>query len=445
VAAAWAWYIGRRDIKLGRRVALKFLPEESVKDLGALRRFEHEARSASALEHPNICPIYEFGEHEGQPFIVMQLLEGQTLRQLISAAVQEKPPLELSRLLDLATQITNGLEAAHRRGIIHRDIKPGNIFVTSQGQAKILDFGLAKLTTTGTVAEEDSEQTCRGDLGSGATPRETAAKATSDSFLSRTGVAMGTAGYMSPEQVRGEKLDVRTDLFSFGLVLYEMATGKRAFDDDTGSVRQEVILKQTPSPARELNPKIPARLEAIINRALEKDREVRYQSAAAILADLKPLKPVRKPIRWRAVTGAALVVVTLAAGRWWFFSRKAHAPTDKDTIVLGDFANGTGDPIFDDTLKQALFVDLEQSPFLHVLSDRKMAQTMQMMGLSSDDRLTATSAQELCRREGAAVWVHHEFGCRVPAHPKRHRLRNRRFNSHHAGSGNQQSRSAQDA
>ena len=217
------------DIKLGRRVALKFLPEESAKNSAALGRFEREARSASALEHPNICPIYEFGEHEGQPFLVMQLLEGQTLREMVSATSPGNRPLSLSKLLDLAIQIAAGLDAAHRLGIIHRDIKPANIFATSDGQAKILDFGLAKLARLVSGAQDDSDRIPR-DEGAQRAPRDSGPVATPDEFLSLTGVAMGTAGYMSPEQVRGEKLDARTDLFSFGLVLYEMATGKRAFD-----------------------------------------------------------------------------------------------------------------------------------------------------------------------------------------------------------------------
>src|SRR6516165_8432979 len=215
------------DIKLGRKVALKFLPEESVKDPAALGRFEREARSASALEHPNICPIYEFGEHEGQPFLVMQLLEGQTLRELISAAEPGKPPFTLDELLDIADQISEGLEAAHRHGIIHRDVKPVNIFVTTQGQVKILDFGLAKLSPR-EIAEEESELTAPESQ-----EKKEETLTTHNPLLSRTGVAMGTAGYMSPEQVRGEKLDTRTDLFSLGLVLYEMATGQRAFTGES--------------------------------------------------------------------------------------------------------------------------------------------------------------------------------------------------------------------
>jgi serine/threonine protein kinase len=311
------------DIKLGRMVALKFLPEQSAKDPAAVRRFEREARAASALEHPNICPIYEFGEHKDQPFLVMQLLEGQTLRELIAEANPGKPPLGIEKLLELALQIVDGLEAAHQKGIIHRDIKPANIFVTSQGQAKILDFGLAKLAPAVKVvgAEWDRD---RRDVEPRETPGGCSRLATPDPFLSRTGVAMGTAGYMSPEQARGEKLDARTDLFSFGLVLYEMATGQRAFKGYTGPMLQEAILKLTPSPTRDLNPELPAKLEKIIHGALQKDRGVRYQSAAEMLADLETLKREMEPkpshLRWRVSVGAVLLLLTGAS--FWFARRQ---------------------------------------------------------------------------------------------------------------------------
>jgi serine/threonine protein kinase/Flp pilus assembly protein TadD len=400
------------DVKLGRLVAVKFLPEESVKDPAALGRFEREARSASALEHPNICPIYEFGEHEGQPFLVMQLLEGRTLRELIASASPGKPPLELSKLLDLAIQVVDGLDAAHRKGIIHRDIKPANIFVTHVGQAKILDFGLAKLASVLSVAGDDAEPN-PGVVARHANGNSVPLSSP-DLFLSRTGLAMGTAGYMSPEQVRGEQLDARTDLFSFGLVLYEMATGKRAFAGDSWPELQEAILTQSQIPARELNPQLPAVLENIMNRALEKNRERRYQSAAEIRADLAMTKTetivgqdgspsVR---RWRWALAAAVVIVGLAAsGIYWVRSHKVAALTERDALVLGDFTNTTGDLVFDDTLKQGLALQLEQSPFLDLVSDRKAIETLKLMGRPADERMTSTVTREVCLRTGSKAMV----------------------------------------
>ncbi len=278
------------DLKLGRRVALKFLPEELTNDRAAMERFEREARAASALNHPNICTIYAVEEHEDRPFIAMELLEGQTLRDLISTADLSESqtqsyglPLSLAALLDIALQIAAGMGAAHKRGIIHRDIKPANIFITSFGQAKILDFGLAKL--------EELESPESGL----STPDGNHSKQSLNLKLTRTGVAMGTAGYMSPEQVRGERQDSRTDLFSFGLVLYEMAAGQRAFSGETASVVHSAILNETPVPVREWNPKIPTTLQEIINKALEKDRELRYQSAEALSLDLKSMADQIKP------------------------------------------------------------------------------------------------------------------------------------------------------
>ena len=338
------------DVKLGRRVALKFLPEESVKDPAALGRFEREARSASSLEHPNICPIYEFGEHEGQPFLVMQLLEGQTLRELIAAAGPCKPPLELSKLLDLAVQIVDGLDAAHQKGIIHRDIKPANIFVTREGQAKILDFGLAKLASLLSGEEEDLERNPSGDNGAAEKSRETAPLSTPHLFVSRTGVAIGTAGYMSPEQVRGEKLDARTDLFSFGLVLYEMATGKRAFAGDTGPELQEAILTQMPCPAREVSPEVPAKLAKIVHRALEKTREARYESASEMRADLESLQqeiePRTRTRRW--VTAAAgVAVLFVASAAFWFAKRQLQSSAALPQLKLQQLTSSTSENAVD--------------------------------------------------------------------------------------------------
>jgi DNA-binding winged helix-turn-helix (wHTH) protein/aminoglycoside phosphotransferase (APT) family kinase protein len=280
------------DLKLGRRVALKFLPEELGNDGKALERFEHEARAASALDHPNICPVYEFGEHNGQPFIVMPLLQGETLREQIAA---RENPFATDELLHLAIQIASGLEAAHEKGIIHRDIKPANLFVTNRGEAKILDFGLVKLTG-------DSEAVRYQEAPTGLSKHLS---------LMRTGVALGTAAYMSPEQVRGEKLDARTDLFSFGLVLYEMATGQQAFSGETAAVLHEAILNRTPAPARKLKPELPSRLEEIINKSLEQDRELRYQSATQMHRDLESQRRETESRRSR-VRGLLAVVALLA-------------------------------------------------------------------------------------------------------------------------------------
>ena len=337
------------DLRLGRRVALKFLPEESAKDPAALGRFEREARSASALEHPNICPIYEFGEHEGQPFLVMQLLEGQTMRELISAAAEAKTSLALSRMLGLAIQILDGLDAAHQKGIIHRDIKPANIFLTREGQAKILDFGLAKLASLLSLEGEDSGRNAPGDGGAKRTPPDTASLSTPDLFLSRTGAAIGTAGYMSPEQVRGKKLDARTDLFSFGLVLYEMVTGKRAFVGDTGPELQEAILTQMPRPAREVNPRLPARLDKIISRALEKDREARYQFASEMRTDLELLQRQMAPsyrARWKEMAAAGLVVLVIASAAVWFAKRQSASEILPPDVKLRQLTtNPPEDPV----------------------------------------------------------------------------------------------------
>ena len=299
------------DIHLGRQVALKFLPEET-RDSQALQRLQREARAASALNHPNICAIHEIGEHEAEFFIAMELLEGQTLDRRIGGQ-----PLSTEELLTFGIQITEGLHAAHEKGIIHRDIKPANIFVTSEGQAKILDFGLAKLAPTKTAVSVDSKG---GDEGLRGAPHEIEQLPTSDTSLSRTGVAMGTAGYMSPEQTRGEKLDARTDLFSLGLVLFEMATGKRAFRGDTGPELHAAILNQTPTSPRKLNSKVPAKLDEIICQSLEKGREERYQSAAELRTDLEILKreilPKPHAIRQWAASAAILLVLLVAVFRY---------------------------------------------------------------------------------------------------------------------------------
>ena len=390
-----------KAVELGvlRFVALKFFPDGFAPDSQALSRFDREAQAASALNHPNICTIHEIGEHNGQPFIAMEFMEGTTLKHRISGK-----PLPLEEVLELGIEIADALGAAHSKGIIHRDIKPANIFVTERGHAKILDFGLAKLLPAG------------GALNLSAMPT-----ASESEHLTQLGTAIGTITYMSPEQVRGEELDARTDLFSFGVVLYEMVTGLQPFRGETSGLIAEAILNRKPVAPVRLNPDLSAKLEEIINKALEKDRKLRYQSAAEIRADLQRLKrdsdsgratvaeteaglkAARETIRWGVVTGATILVIGLAVGGWLFFSRKAHALTDKDTIVLADFTNTTGDPVFEGTLRQGLSVQLEQSPFLSSISDQRVQQTLQMMDQKPDTKLTPEIARELCQRTGSAA------------------------------------------
>jgi len=381
------------DIRLGRRVALKFLPENLARDQKALQRFEREARAVSSLNHPSICTLYEVEEHDGQPVIVMEMLEGESLKDRI-----RRGPVSSDELLALGIQTSEGLEAAHAKGIVHRDIKPGNIFIVGAGRVKILDFGLAKVIPDDVPEDESQEES-----------------------LTLDGVIPGTTSYMSPEQVRGEEIDARSDLFSLGVVLYEMATGQRPFVGKNRVLLMEAILNAKPAAPSRINPAFPAALDPIIAMSLQKDRECRYQSAADLCSDLKRVKgekesgqpgvAVASPAakvkarirgRWKIAiaAGAALIVITVGA---FFYFHRAAALTEKDTIVIADFTNTTGDSVFDGTLGQGLAVQLEQSPFLSLISEERTQQTLRLMGRPPDSRLTPEVAREICERTGSAA------------------------------------------
>src|SRR5262249_53048486 len=349
------------DLKLGRPVALKFLPEDLVSEAIALKRLKREAQTASALNNPNMCTFYEIEEHEGQPFIAMELLEGDTLRGRLAEA--EAKGIPTNEILEIAVQICAGLEVAHEKGIVHRDIKPANIFLTKQGRVKILDFGLAKVADGPETTDPASS---KKEMALGANEHPDAAVETADLGLTRTGMTAGTAGYMSPEQIRREKLDGRSDLFSLGMVLYEMATGKRPFEGETAAAIQNAIMHGTPQPLRQVSP-IASFLDPVIAKVLEKDRERRYQSAGEIRAELERARREMQPSRhylmtrrWKIALPVVIVlmVVLFVGGLYWRFTR-VPAITEKDTIVLADFANTTGDLVFDGALRQGLSVQLE--------------------------------------------------------------------------------------
>jgi tetratricopeptide (TPR) repeat protein len=386
------------DVRLGRQVALKFLPPDLAADPDALERFRREARVASSLNHPNICTIHDVGEHDGQQFIVMELLDGRMLKDEIA-----RGPIAFDRVLELGIEIADALEAAHLNGIVHRDVKPANVFVTRRGQAKVLDFGIAKLAMTrpGSAAETDATRIA-------------------PEHVTMIGTTLGTVAYMSPEQARGDELDARADVFSFGIVLYEMATGVLPFTGATPMATFEALLTRPAAPPSSVNHSVPSEFDRIIGKALEKQPNLRYQTAADLGSDLKRLKrggesatipvaaaippPPARRVGWKTLAGSAAVVAAAIAGVFLYTSRP-RAFTERDTVVITDFANSTGEPVFDDALKEALEVQLRQSPFLSVLPEQRIQGTLRLMGRRAEEKLTPDVARDLCQRTASKAMI----------------------------------------